>query len=337
MAAGIDHRLSLSEALASPCSTCVATPCCTHLPVQSVGVSTLIDLDYVRYLLNFDNLVVTLAPSGEWSVFLHGACRHLDTARGQCRVHAQPDQPHICSTYNPYTCWYKGALGEDPNADLLRIDRVRWQFVADRTVFDADRRIVDAPSWDDLSAAFSDPGSVNPGHRRSPAIEMATVPDVPVRFVARASATETARFPPSPCTDCEAPCCTNVVFPYPVPDQASNLDFLRFALGFPGVRLLAGVDGWGLAVTATCRHLDGGRCSAFGLPERPLRCTYYDEWSCTFKPAFSATVAKRVPLLDLAAFVELLPMFLIDEEGRIAKGPSDAQITSVAQGGPAGP
>lgn len=329
-------ELTLADAMASPCATCAGTPCCTNLPVHRLRVATLIDLDYIRYLLNFDALVVTLASNGEWSVFLGAACRHLDQASGRCRVHGQPDQPHICATYNPYTCWYKGALGSGGDSDTFRVDRRRWEVIAQRTVFDEGRHIIEAPSWDDLAAAFAsqdDPPDDSPPPA-APVGEVAVAIGRPRGSEAEAGGRgATAPFATSPCTGCAAPCCTNVVFPYPIPDSATNLDFLRFALGFPGVRVVTGPDEWGIAVTSTCRHLADGRCSVIATAERPLRCSYYDEWRCTYKVTFGPSSSPPPPgvsVLDLDAFVELLPTFGVDDTGRINRGPTDAQIAACA-------
>lgn len=308
--------LVLSDAIVSPCLTCETTACCQNLPLHTFTVETLLDLDYGRYLLNFDRVVVGITPAGAWRVFLGVPCRHLDVATGLCTVHDQPEQPHVCTMYNPYDCWYKRSFGADPNTELLRLDRRRWQHVAERTTFDDDRRIVETPSFDALAAEFrklplaAEPDAVETG---------ASPPTVATAF-------EDGPFPPSPCTSCEAPCCTTLVFSRPIPHDAATLDFVKFALGFPGVRVVIGGDEWALAVTTRCRHLDGGRCSVFGQPERPLRCGYFDEWTCTFKGRFSSNIVPDAPLLDLDGFNAVLPGFEVDGEGRIVSRPSAMQF-----------
>ena len=101
------QRLSLADARRSPCLTCSTSPCCTHLPLDSFTMTALMDLDNARYLLNFADIDLGLAPSGEWSVYYARPCRFLDPGDATCTIHATERQPNICATYNPYSCWYR--------------------------------------------------------------------------------------------------------------------------------------------------------------------------------------------------------------------------------------
>jgi hypothetical protein len=332
------QTLSWSQAIESPCSTCRSTPCCTHLPLQTFRVGALADLDYVRYLLNFDRIVVGLGSAGDWGAYLAAPCRHLDIAAGLCRVHAQPAQPHICATYNPYVCWYKTAFGPEADGDLLRIDLQRWQYLAERTTFDEDRKIVSAPVWQELAEAFADIPLEHHSQPASPAIEASLSPPlIPVKLSTKPDPRQRSPlpargdYPPQPCAGCAAPCCTNLLFPQPLPENAGQLDFIKFALGFPGVRLMATADEWMLAVSAHCRHLEGSLCSVYGKPERPLRCVYYDEWSCIYKPRLGPTPSEDVALLELEAFAALEAEFKLDEDQRIFDGPSIEEMRHAAQ------
>lgn len=75
----------------------------------------------------------------------------------------------------------------------------------------------------------------------------------------------------NPCTGGAAYCCKTLVFPHGFPTTASNLDYYRFCLGFPGVELGISDAGWSLIVKTTCRHLtEDNRCGVYGQASRPL-------------------------------------------------------------------
>src|SRR4051812_29338273 len=122
----VSGRLSLREARESPCMTCATSPCCTHVPLHTFQIRTLRDLDHAIYLLNFERIVLGLAPSGEWSVYYKYPCRFLDRSNPGnylCTIHATPLQPQICVNYSPFTCWYKRALTPGLSGEFLTVDR----------------------------------------------------------------------------------------------------------------------------------------------------------------------------------------------------------------------
>src|SRR3982751_3749656 len=93
--------LSYTEAVVPPCATCATSPCCRYLPVQTFALATLTDVDYARYLLNFDNIALGVGADGNWSVYYRQACRFLDPDTSACALHGTPDKPHVCTQYNP--------------------------------------------------------------------------------------------------------------------------------------------------------------------------------------------------------------------------------------------
>jgi hypothetical protein len=119
----------------------------------------------------------------------------------------------------------------------------------------------------------------------------------------------------SPCHDCTAPCCTTLVFPASPPVTASNLDYLRFALGFPGVEVVVTGDEWQLAVTSSCRHHVGGRCAAYGTSERPIRCEYLDAWQCRPRATFDVVPSPAATRIRLEEFPAVLSCFAFDDGG----------------------
>jgi hypothetical protein len=273
-AAPHNGSLSYHEARVSPCSSCESTPCCQYLPLQTFPMAGLGDVDYAFYLLNFDDIELGIAPDGTWSAYYRQACRFLARDTLGCQLHGTPAKPHVCVQYNPYSCFYRGALSAEGSPGHIRIDRTRLQMFADALTFDDERRLTGAPSFEALAAAVA----------ASPIAAIAPTPARP--RVEVAGATEPAAVD-QPCDGCGAYCCTTLMFPVSPPTNLSSLDYLRFALGFPGTEVVLAETEWHLAVRTRCRHLDGGRCGVFGTPARPLRCQYYDEWTCGYRKAFA--------------------------------------------------
>ena len=237
----------------SPCLTCPTSPCCTYLPLHSFAVTTVAELDHAAYLLNFDRIELGLSEDGTWSVAYRAECRHLDPDDFSCRVHNTPDQPQICVTYNPHQCWYKRVLTADTSPDHIRLDRQRFELLVGELVFDDKGDVVSGPEWGTLIGLLAEPvveapviASESSWHpvemprRRKPDDTLLTYTEVG-----------------DPCDGCEAPCCTKLIFPYPVPASRTSLDHLRFCLGFPGVEVGITDDAWSIIVDTSCRHLVG--------------------------------------------------------------------------------
>jgi Fe-S-cluster containining protein len=140
--------LDFDSATASPCATCGTSPCCSYLPLHRFHVNTLLELDYARYLINFDRMELGLTPDGDWNVYYRQPCRYLAPDTLRCTIHDQPDQPNICKHFNPYTCWYRKALRSPVSEAHVRIDHPRMAWIAAHTRFDDDRNVIERPSWD---------------------------------------------------------------------------------------------------------------------------------------------------------------------------------------------
>jgi hypothetical protein len=110
-----------------------------------------------------------------------------------------------------------------------------------------------------------------------------------------------------------------LVFPTDVPATRSNLDFLRFALGFPGIELGIADGAWSLVVRTTCRHLTGNRCAVYGRPERPRLCTYYDAWKCTYTVHFGLPRPAGFLRVRLEEFPMLAECFRFDQHGTVTQ------------------
>jgi hypothetical protein len=284
--------LGFAEARVSPCATCDTSPCCRYLPLHTFPVKTLLDLDHVAYLLNFDHIRVGVGAHGEWSVYYQYPCRFLSPDDASCTVHDTPDQPRICVHYNPYSCWYRHSLpGGD--ADFVVVDRPRFEQLLNFVEFDANRVIVATPAFDELARLFEDlPLEPDPTAFEAPPADGAraewqaiALGEKPAELEVVVRGYDDPAFD-QPCESCAAPCCSTLIFPFAGPTSASNLDFLRFCLGFPGIEAGVSDEGWSLVVKTACRHFANGRCSVFGEASRPLLCSYYDEWKCNYRWQF---------------------------------------------------
>lgn len=323
---------SFAQGLDSPCATCSTTPCCTHVPLQTFKVSNLVDLDHARYLLNFDRIQLGIAANGDWSAYYVYACSHLDRSDFSCNVHGTDDQPRICANYNPYNCWYRRVFTRSVGEDFIKLDRPRFNYLASQIQFDEDCEITGVPDWPAMMAAMRDmvdtPPPVAPeppetdmafdGWKQSVASGIDPQDQVPLLTFKQAS---------SPCSNCAAYCCETLVFPQSTPGSISSFDYYRFAMGFPGVELGIVADGtWAIVVKTRCRHLSGNRCSIYGQKERPLVCTFYDEWVCNYKPRFSQARPEGYLRLRLEHWRWLTECFQFDPFGEIASFPTFVQI-----------
>lgn len=331
-------RLSYREAIDNPCASCTTSPCCRYLPLATFPVATLADVDYAAYLLNFDNIELGIAADGTWSAYYRQACRFLDADGGGCTLHGTPEKPHICQQYNPYSCWYRPALAGPGHEDYLRVDRARLERLVELVEFDEGRRIAEAPSWPVLQELFADlpvadvtdtapAAAPDAAFDEWQLIALGTKP--PVGRTWSAADPELTRG--DPCTGCSAHCCTTLMFAIGAPTTASNLDYLRFALGFPGTEIVVGADSWSLAVNTSCRHLDGDRCGVFGQPERPIRCQYLDAWSCSYKAVFGSPRPEHAVRVRLEELPAMTSAFAFDELGVAAEIPSMEAVRAAVE------
>jgi hypothetical protein len=300
--------------------SCAESPCCTHVQLQTMEFSTLMDVDYATYLLNFEGIILQMAFGGtKAKILFHQPCRYLDQPTGLCTVHGTPTQPSICAHYNPYNCGYRHRLTVEVDPEVPLVDRRRMAWFCDRLAFDDERRVVGMPKWEEVLEAFEsmplDRSSAPPPIPRSEEWQAVTV--VPANGPRRFDDPVISK----PCQNCVAWCCKTLVFSRKRPRDASELDEFRFCSGFPGVEVGYADDGWALIVRTVCRHLDGNRCSVFGTDERPLRCSYYDEMQCDYRPRFELPKPADMVLLDHQGFAVLMETVVLDEFGKILAVP----------------
>jgi hypothetical protein len=112
------------------------------------------------------------------------------------------------------------------------------------------------------------------------------------------------------------------------------LDHIRFCLGFPGIEI--GVDGdgeWTIAVQSTCRHLDDGRCSVYGTPERPLRCEYFDEHHCVYRRDLMPVRPANRVRIRYEEFDALAGLFSFDADGDALAVPAADEVRNAIESG----
>lgn len=307
----------------NPCLTCEASYCCWYLHLQHVRPTVFRDFDYLRYLLNFDGIEVLVTPRGRWGVYLRRPCGNLDSSTGLCTIRGRPEHPHICRTYNPYTCFYKSALsGGDPASKYVRLDRARFERVMTGMRFDTFGSLVRQPSLRRMAELAGKPEL----QRADSPSEIAS-PTTPQPISSKPDGIRSGR-PESPCSGCSAPCCRLLLFRRRFPRRFVDIDFLRYALGFPGVMAVFGPGTLSLGVKTTCRHFDEEErvCGVFGKPERPKHCEFYDEFKCEWKRGFVTHPALWVRFQGLAEFADFEKLIAYDETGRIRSMPEFARL-----------
>ena len=328
------NKLSYSQALQSPCQGCQAS-CCTYLPLHDFQITKLSELDYALYVSNFDRIELSLINGSKWRVHYRMECRFFETESRKCSLHESGDKPNVCKRYNPYNCFYKQMFQSPETDHFIRFNRARLEVFASMLGFDEHRNIASLPSVDELRAAL--PAWEEPSNLPPP-------PDDGIydrAFLPLAAEEEAPSFRASdfssPCSGCSAWCCTVLCFPHGGPKNLSDMDHLRFCLGFPGVEVGIGEAGWSVNVRTRCRHLvsdgDGpGRCGIFGQPERPQMCNLYDETMCAYSHHFGQPRTSRYLRLRLRHFKALEELVSYDSGGYVVQVPSIPQIRQAVEG-----
>jgi hypothetical protein len=323
---GRSDHLSFREARQAPCMTCSTSPCCTYLLLRDFQLDTVLDVDYAQYLLNFDGIYLGLAKDRKMDVYLYQPCGYLDVPTGLCTVHSTPLQPAVCVHYNGHCCGYRSRMTVEVDPERPILNRARMDWLAEHMVFDDERRVTGGPQWDDILAAFE----TLPLERTPLA---APEPDPMIeQWRSIALTAKSQRDEPSvhryadaevsdPCQSCSAWCCKKLVFNRGLPVNASQLEFLRYCLGFPGVEVGVAADGWAVIVSTRCRHLYGDRCSVFGSEERPLRCSYFDALSCSFRSHFGVPRPEEIVRVNRDQFGLVANSIVFDELGQVVAIP----------------
>jgi hypothetical protein len=128
----------------NPCEGCGAICCSVQIfPIKTPR--TFMDVDYMRYMLQFPNTEYIIAPNGDFSVVKWERCSFLDQ-ENKCKLHGTPEKPKTCTQYNPYNCWYH-AVFTGNTSDLIRINLQRYEFWSQLLQFDSNYQIVAMPTF----------------------------------------------------------------------------------------------------------------------------------------------------------------------------------------------
>jgi Fe-S-cluster containining protein len=322
------EHLSYEQAREVPCLTCGESPCCTHLGLTDFELGSLMQVDHALFLANFEGILIGLNQDHNVDVYLHQPCAFLHPETSLCTVHSTPRQPAICVQYNAHTCAYRKRMTVevDPGRPLMDRQRMRW--LAERITFDEHRMVVGYPDWDEMLQAFATmPLDRRPLHvpEPDPVVEewrSIVLSEKPAQSTQRLVRRYTDPKVSAPCQGCGAWCCKLLVFNRATPLNASNLDFMRYSLGFPGVEVGVADENWAVIVHTTCRHLDGNLCSVYGTDERPLKCGYYDALTCSYRGHFGVPNPQDIMRVgDLDQFELVADSIVFDELGRIVAIP----------------
>ena len=325
--AGRAEALSYRQAREAPCLTCTTSPCCTYLLLRYFQLDTLMDVDYAVFLLNFEGIVLGLRPDRKVDVYLYQPCGNLDVGSGLCTVHGTSLQPAVCVHYKSHTCSYRHVFTTDTNPDKALLDATRMAWLAEQIVFDDDRKITGFPDWPGVLEGFA----TMPTDRQP-----APVPD-PDPMIEEWRAITLSPKPATdddptfhrfsdpvvsePCEGCGAYCCNVLVFDRGQPADASQIEFLRYCLGFPSVEIGLADEGWAVIVHTTCRHLVDHRCSVYGTDQRPLKCGYYDAMNCAYRGHFGVPEPQGVVRVTRDQFPYVADSIVFDDLGRIVAIP----------------
>ena len=129
----------------------------------------------------------------------------------------------------------------------------------------------------------------------------------------------------NPCLDCVAPCCRMLLIPHPTPGTFMDLDYIRYMLGFPSVRMILNSDGsWQVQVEQSCGFLDQetNLCTVHDTPRKPKTCVFFNPHQCWYKRNFATETPADLIHLDLEAFEALLGHVRFDDDGNVIEIPT---------------
>jgi hypothetical protein len=106
------------------------------------------EMDYIRYILNFPEVNVTVSKNGDWGILLDKICIHFNEENLNCKIHGTPSQPKTCSYFNPFQCNYRLNLEESEPQNIYILDREKFEHWIQYVKFDENGKIIDGPSFE---------------------------------------------------------------------------------------------------------------------------------------------------------------------------------------------
>lgn len=302
----MSSTLSFDQCIESPCTGCSA-PCCQFLPLHDFGIQRFQDVDYARYLLNFENIELALVSGTTWRVHYRAPCSRL-SPMGGCTLHNSPEKPQVCLNYDAYNCFYRPMFIDTETSNFLRFDAQRFEEFASMLEFDSTGMVVSLPSPERLKDQLP---------------QFVEHPFQPIAIptpILTSSSTNSFRSFQRQCEGCAAWCCQTLSFPFAGIEAVSNLDYIWFCLGFPGVELCITETSMSIFVHSRCRNLKSttqGGCSIFDKPERPLVCQRYDGMNCAYKVQVGTIDPTSSVRVSRSEFDALQQQCHFDAEGKI--------------------
>lgn len=240
----------------SPCSSCLTSPCCTRLPLHRFRIETEKDFRWAEMAVRHPRIEIGLYETGWWMVYYLAPCRFLNPLDSKCLIHGSDRQPQVCKDYSPALCWYKRVFVEGDSPDFIRFDAERLSILAGMVRFDESGGLSQVPSWEEMHGRF----------------EMVPISEPPAGEI---PVEQYAPLDPE-----------GLIVPVHTPRCRRDVGFLRFRLGFHGVRLGISADGW-VAVIGNPPEASTYRILRFEELEAFLASIVYDDANniLSFPPA----------------------------------------------------
>ena len=129
----------------------------------------------------------------------------------------------------------------------------------------------------------------------------------------------------NPCQECSAPCCKMVLINYPAPSTFMEMDYIRYMLGFPTIKMILRNEGvWQVKVEQNCSFLDSktNLCIVHGTSRQPKTCSFYNPHHCWYKRNYAQDWPADVIEMDLTKYEVLLSHIRFDGSGKITEIPT---------------
>jgi len=107
------------------------------------------ELDYIKYLLNFSRIEMAVSTAGDWSILVRDECRHFDRENHLCRVHGTSEKPVTCQAYNQYQCWYRPNFASLHPRDIYVLTQDTFELWSRRISVDENGDIVSWPDFEE--------------------------------------------------------------------------------------------------------------------------------------------------------------------------------------------
>jgi hypothetical protein len=116
-----------------------------------------------------------------------------------------------------------------------------------------------------------------------------------------------------------------VLINHTAPGTFMEMDYIRFMLGFPTIKMILRSDGvWQVKVEQVCGFFDQSKnfCTVHATSQQPRTCSYYNPHHCWYKRNYTKDEFYDLVEMDLAQFDVLLRYVKFDEDGKIVEIPT---------------